>query len=230
MRWTRWIVGCSLGLGAAGCTELTELEPAEDADTVGDVAEASIAGVRVQAGGRWPGGPGVRDDVTPLELTVINGSNFPLQVRYSNFMLRGAQGEYFSALPPFRIKGSAEKYVLSTDYGPISPSFAYRGFEVWGPYGDFYPSVPSDQRYEIDPSYYDIHYPYWERVSVPMPTKEMLDWALPEGVLQPGGNLTGFLYFEHVPEKVEKVELAVAVVDAKTGERKGTVAIPFDVR
>lgn len=222
-------LGLTLGLTATGCPELTELEPAQDADKVGDVAEANVAGVRVQADGRWPGGPGVRDDVTPLQLTLMNGSKVPIRFRYESFQLRGAKGERFAALPPFRIKGTAQRYEMEHDYGPLSPGFEYRGFEVWGPYGSFYPSVPSDQRYQLDTTYYDSHYPYWQRVSVPLPTQEMLEWALPEGVVKPGGSLTGFLYFEHVPEATEKVELEVSIIDADTGQERGTVRIPFQV-
>jgi hypothetical protein len=45
-----------------------------------------------------------------------------------------------------------------------------------------------------DPFYYDSFHPAMKRVS--LPTGDMVQKALPEGVLEPGGRITGFLYLE----------------------------------
>ena len=54
----------------------------------------------------------------------------------------------------------------------------------------------------------------------------MLNLALPEAVLGNGAKVTGFLYFEKIGE-ADRYTFEMDLVDAKTGERFGTVNIPF---
>ena len=73
---------------------------------------------------------------------------------------------------------------------------------------------------------------YWERFvpvmrTVDLPTFDMLRKALPEGVLEPGGRLSGFVYFEDVGPGVERVELRADFENADTGERIVRLGIPF---
>jgi hypothetical protein len=56
----------------------------------------------------------------------------------------------------------------------------------------------------------------------------MIVKALPEGVLEPGGRVTGFVYFEEV-EDVPRVRFVAQLVNASTGARFGTLTIPFVV-
>jgi hypothetical protein len=58
----------------------------------------------------------------------------------------------------------------------------------------------------------------------------MLRRALPEGTLEPGGTVTGFIYFQGVSEREGSVTLQARLVDARTGEQFGTLSIPFGVR
>src|SRR5690606_18914943 len=86
------------------------------------------------------------------------------------------------------------------------------------PYGGYYPSV-------ID--YYDRYYPQFLRI--PLPTGDMIQKALPEGVLMPGGTLTGFLYFENVDGDVPSVDFTAELVEATNGDGDpiGVIRIPF---
>jgi hypothetical protein len=54
----------------------------------------------------------------------------------------------------------------------------------------------------------------------------MLQRALPEGVVEPGGRVGGFLYFQRL-EGPGPFTFSVDLVDAKTGERLGVITIPF---
>ena len=63
-----------------------------------------------------------------------------------------------------------------------------------------------------------------------LPTQDMLVRAIPEGVLQPGGTVDGFLYFETVPKGVESVTFTYQLHDANSRESLGTVQIPFAAR
>ncbi|RKG69542.1 hypothetical protein D7W79_32855 [Corallococcus exercitus] len=57
----------------------------------------------------------------------------------------------------------------------------------------------------------------------------MLNNALPEGTLEPGGTQEGFLYFQGVARREDAVTLQVKLVDAQTGEPFGALDIPFQV-
>jgi hypothetical protein len=51
---------------------------------------------------------------------------------------------------------------------------------------------------------------------------------LPEGVLDNGGRITGFLYFGGL-DHPQSVSFTADLVDASTGAHFGRIVIPFDV-
>jgi hypothetical protein len=63
-----------------------------------------------------------------------------------------------------------------------------------------------------------------------LPTRDVLRLSVPEGVLEEGGSVTGFLYFENLSARERQTTFQVRLVDAKTGEAFGSLAIPFQVR
>ncbi|NRD68872.1 hypothetical protein HRD49_44880, partial [Corallococcus exiguus] len=79
----------------------------------------------------------------------------------------------------------------------------------WGWGGNFYGG----------PYYYDP----------PLPTADMLNNALPEGTLEPGGTQEGFLYFQGVAHREDVVTLQLNLVDAESGAPFGSLGIPFQV-
>jgi hypothetical protein len=58
----------------------------------------------------------------------------------------------------------------------------------------------------------------------------MLEQALPEGVVESDGSVSGFLYFPAVGKREEQVTFEMKLVDAKTAETFGTARIPFLVK
>jgi hypothetical protein len=54
----------------------------------------------------------------------------------------------------------------------------------------------------------------------------MLRQALPEGPVEPGGQVTGFVYFERLPPGPGRVELRARFPGAG-GERMTRIEIPF---
>ncbi len=60
------------------------------------------------------------------------------------------------------------------------------------------------------------------------PGSEMQEWALPEGVIQPGENVSGYVYFQTVPGNVDRVTLDMELVDARSGDRFAIAKIPFE--
>mgnify|MGYP006185075021 CR=1 FL=1 len=63
-----------------------------------------------------------------------------------------------------------------------------------------------------------------------LPTFEMLQQAMPEGVVNSGGNIEGWVYFEKVPEEKDRVVLRTDLVNARTGQEFAEVRIPYDVQ
>lgn len=220
-----------LALALAGCTYETELVPAAGANEVGyDAALTKVDGVQIRANGEaWPGLEDVRDQVTPVHLSVYNNSKKPIRLRYDQLWLLDQDGVRYAALPPFRITGS----VAADVYGVMRPGFTYVGFEVAPAYSNLYPDLTVTD-YDFDEptedEYDSAYYPYWATVEARLPTPTMLKMALPEGVIKPGGRLDGYVYFQHVPGHAGRVDLDMRLVDASNNKQITTARIPFATR
>jgi hypothetical protein len=216
------------------CRDYVLLTPAEDAQKVDDArhaAQATVANVNVTVQARaWPGTNAIKTEVTPLLVTIENNSQRTVRIRYSDFALVTAEGEHFAALPPYAIEGTIEEPVRVEPYpGAIAPRFHHRGFMIAPYYAPFYGGIaPFDGPFFYDPFYYDRYYTYWREVE--LPTIEMLQEALPDGAIEPGGMVSGFLYFEPVGPDTPKVSFRMDIADARQGEIFGNIHIPFLVR
>lgn len=233
--WRKIILAPAAVLAIGGCASRTDIEPAETARKAPGLAEAAVsevAGVRItaQSPEEWPGAAEIMDQVEAMKVVIENGGDRPIQIRYPEFQLVGPQGEIFSALPPYRIGGPADSPVLEGRYAPLSaPEFAFDGFGIAPVYAPIYPGVPvAPSPFLADPVYYGRTYGVLAERNLPTP--EMLSRALPEGVLQPGGRVEGYLYFEKVDEGVPEVTFRADLVGAGEGERLGTLSIPFTVQ
>lgn len=204
-----------------GCA--AELEPAADAQKVdGDVAVATAGPVSIRARGGWRGEEGVLDEVTPVELTLVNGGERPVRISYSSFKLTTPGGKRYAAMPPWKIRGEAVRYTYWPQEEIFRPTREV-DFAIDSPSIHVSP-VP----FASDTLYSDPETSY-RRETVAMPTVAMLQSALKEGVMQPGQALKGNLYFQPVKSNVERVILTVSVHDATTGEQLGLAKIPFSV-
>lgn len=215
-----------LALGVAGCA--TTLVPAPGAHPVPGVdhaADARIAGVHLVASTEaWSGFPSDLDDiVTPMLVTITNDGPRPLEIRYEHFALQTPGGVIFAALPPFQVTGVALEPIAN-----LGPTAGF-GFSVapylspwypgWNVYGGPFP---------FNSGYYGGYYGFYSSFGqVRLPTSDMLQRALPEGVLAPGGRISGFVYFERVIDVV-RVAFVAHLVEVG-GQAFGTVQIPFVV-
>jgi hypothetical protein len=66
-----------------------------------------------------------------------------------------------------------------------------------------------------------------QRRGLELPTSDMLQRALPEGVLAPGGRISGFVYFDHVLDVVH-VTFVAHLIEVG-GDELGMIGIPFVV-
>ena len=218
-----------------GCAPSANLQPAPAANEVAGMEEAArttVDGVHVVAQtAEWPGSAPVKNEITPVQVTMENNSNNPVRVRYGEFALVGPDGQRYSALPPFEVGGSVEEPVVVDGYDPITnPGFAYDDFSVAPYYGSVYTGLtPYAGTFGYDPYYYDTYNTYWADINVDLPTDAMLERALPEGVVESGGRVEGFVYFEKVTEDVPRVTFRADLVNADTGDVFGEVRVPFTV-
>lgn len=177
----------------------------------------------VVSGDAWKGTPAdLEDALTPIQANIQNTSDKPLRVRYNEFELVTASGFRSHAIPPLRIEGSITRTSLA-------PAYPWHGFYLAPYYRPFYrPSLGYwDGPFFYDPFYYGSYYTIWRE---PLPSEDMLEKAMPEGVLQAGGRLRGFLYFQKIPKDQKEVTFTASLVDADTEESFGKIAVPFVLR
>jgi hypothetical protein len=107
----------------------------------------------------------------------------------------------------------------------VQPSFESDHFYMAPEYRGFYEGAPLWwDAFDVDPFYSDTWYPSWPQT---LPTRDMVRRALPEGVLQDGGFVTGFLYFQGVVGRENAVTLQLALVDAGSKSRFGHASVPL---
>ena len=208
-------IACARPFRAASASQQVPGSPNE--------ATASTAGVTFEVEvDAWNGDPITLNTVlTPVKVSISNEGPHAVSLRYRNFTLKNPDGISSSALPPFEIRGS------TNDPSPvIAPNFRYRNFMAYPNYRFYGPRF----RYWADdwgwdPAWYNSNYGYWQR---DLPTADMLRKAIPEGVLNPGGSVEGYVYFQRVPDKTPAVELQVNLMDARSHTQFGTIRVPFE--
>ena len=245
------------GLGAAalllvtGCVAETKLRPTPAAELVqNDEGKASAIaeqqGVRLVADGTaWRGNPSdLERRLTPVYVRLENQGSRALKLQYPGMALVGQESRFrYTALSLLSLqqalssrdtgsRGCVAQGVLDTrpPFGAVRvPAGRWRGG------GGFYGYGPR-RGYFGPPFYgpwgspfYDPYYYGRQSCQEPLPTEDMINNALPEGTLEPGGTLEGFLYFQGVARREDAVTLQVKLVDAVTGEPFGTLDIPFQV-
>lgn len=233
-RWKLWVMGAGV-LALAACATGPRLNVAPNApEKIDHGAIANEQGVQIRVDANvWNGFPQDLHTVVPLRVTIINNSSHPVRLRYEDFKLvppEGGQQQTIAALPPLRLQGQEMargpyQGYGGSGFGPISPMFDYYGFYVAPGYRLYYPGLDVwGGPFAIDPFFYDTYSTYWP---VNLPSKDMLDRALPEGVIQPGGHVTGFIYFQNLPKGTTPVDLQANLVDANTQLPFGRLDIPF---
>jgi hypothetical protein len=223
------LVALLVPLVLVGCR--TDLVPAPSAVTspvLDDAAVDAVNGVRLVAQqDEWPGPFPIDEEITPIHVIVYNDAGAPMRIRYDAFALVASDGRRFSAIPPFDVGGGVYEGVTVPN-----PYFAYEHFALAPHYSAVYDGVPLyDAAFPYDPYYYDAYYGAYDirLAEVKLPTREMLQRALPEGVLSRNGRLDGYLYFQRIPDDVRRVTFRADIVRADTGVAHGEIRIPFDV-
>jgi hypothetical protein len=101
---------------------------------------------------------------------------------------------------------------------PIYRPFFGVGIDYWD-YPFFYPPGYASWVWAWGPAYYPA----------PYPPDDVLAFGLPEGVLEPGARVTGYVYFQRATDQARRLTLTWHPHDARTGVALGEAALPLDV-
>lgn len=246
MRLLKWMVAAVV---LVGCVPV--LVPGAGAMRVPgsqNYAFTEVDGVRLWASGAaWDGIPASLPEVmTPVLVTIANHSGQKLRLTTKDFSLSGNSGVRYSALPPFpgEMQGEAPRAfeITLADYHPAVPVRPGRPAHPVRPGPP--PSHPN-HFWVVRPGHFHSHLPVWPFAwlwwdaawhhrwysSWPtrLPSEDMLRRALPDGVLDDGGTVSGFVYFQQVGRE-SVVELQFELHHADTGADLGVARVPFEVR
>ncbi len=222
------LVIAALAASALASCAHSRLVPAEGAKLVRDGEGATLQvddGVRFVATlDDWRGlGDKLPDDVTPIKVRIVNHSGQSIAILYERIALIGRKGKAYRALPVVPLVDDGAKGGRQE----IRPIFATAKFQVAPRYSDVYPSLaPGPNRLPRDEDYYRKAYSAWHGA---LPSREIRRMALPEGVLAPGGELTGYLYFENPIDTESKVTLSAELPSGRTDTVVGRIDIPLRV-
>jgi hypothetical protein len=225
-------IALSFGLAAACASGRPQLTPSPRATA----SAAAPGAVRSEDGGveliaqvdAWPGDPRLARDVIPMRVVIRNGSPEQLRLRYDDIMLVAADGSHYAALPPIGPDHlTREQNARRT---VPDPTFEHTGFLV-APYLAYaYPTLPAySEAYDYEQGYFRR---YEERAeAVLRDDPQALSLGIPEGVLQSGGAISGFLYFEPVDSSDADKGLVRlhADLEAADASELATLSIPFAV-
>lgn len=109
---------------------------------------------------------------------------------------------------------------------PYPHFYAYPYYRPW--FGPAYPYWGAPFAYP--PSYYDFVWQWGPNAyPSPEPPDSVTQRGLPEGVLQPGGHVEGFLYFQHAHADASRLTLTWQPHDAQSSQVLGTSAVELRV-
>ncbi len=178
----------------------------------------------------WDGKDEVPKNVTPLRITIDNGGEDPIIVRYNGFELNNSEGYEYSALPLYQMDTELEKLIVDKDVRVIpEPYYEFNNHFIYPIYGPIYTGIETTQYDYIIDQEIQEKFLKWETMNADLPTQEMRRKALPEGILDRDGIVSGFLFFEKVRPTDDVVDLEFDIINARTGETKDTIEIPFYV-
>jgi hypothetical protein len=109
----------------------------------------------------------------------------------------------------------------------VSPHFQHNRFFVSPSFAVIYPGLSAWPYYwPFDSGYYNQYYDYWPQT---LPTTDMINQALPEGVLEAQGSIQGYVYFQKVAPRESRVKFAMQLVDPRGNRKIGEATVPLAV-
>lgn len=207
-----------------GCGHGT-LVPASSARIVPDAPTAAYSvaeGVRCSANvGAWNGRENeIPSFVVPVKVRIKNTSGQPIRVLYEDFALIGRKGRTYHPVPVLPVDAGARKRIPS-----LNPIYASSKFFVAPGFHDVYATLePWTTPLPRDEHLYDQLYSRWGKQ---LPALDVLRVALPEGVLDDDGVVTGYLFFESPLDKEDRVTFEATFGGGDGRTTVASIEIPF---
>jgi hypothetical protein len=218
------LLGLTVVAAWGSCATTYQIRPAAG----GDLASRSAAGLSMVVDpDAWEAQPyDLADYMTPIAIRIINNSGQDVRVSYADFALVNEQGFRYSAVNPYGLMGSvgqrpplpeAEPGLASAETGEAKPvlvaararlqvvpgrrffvypraRYVFRYYDPW-PYG------------WVEP-FYGPYVSVWSGAYYPSnPTEDILRLGMPEGVVRPGGQVSGFVYFQNAGQRSTRLQL-----------------------
>ena len=212
------------GLGASGCGH-GALVPAPSAQVIAGAPKAAYSendGVGCSADvGAWPeGGRQPPAEVVPVKVRIRNKSGKAIRLLAEDFVLVGKSGHKYRPIPVLPLDGGS--------LSPLNPIYGSSKFYVAPRFHDAYPTLePWSTRLERDDALYERQFHRWGKER---PTTAMIRMALPEGVLDDGGLISGFVFFESPLDDEDRVTFQADFAQGDGSATVASVEIPFRVR
>ncbi len=212
-----------LGLGCRSVSpDLEPADPSQEVPTGEDAAMDRSDGLRmIVQTTPWPGQHLIEMEVTPVRVHIANDGSRPVAVRYDDFVIVNERGKTYRALYPHQTSGEVPPSTVREQVE--EPRFEHEAFSVAAHQQVFYPGVLQVYDGSFIPSHAAEH--LWGD----LPTAEMRAWALPEGVVQPGGYIEGYLYFQKVSADDARLTVRATLSKPGNGEAIARFALPFVV-
>jgi hypothetical protein len=211
-----------LGVWSCGHGVLVPAPPAQIISGAPKAAFQEEAGVGCSADtGAWPERAAKPpDSVVAVKVRVRNRSGKPIHLLAEDFVLVGKSGEKYRALPVLPLDGET--------LPRLKPVYASVKFYVAPRLSAAYPTLePWSGGLARDQVLYDREFDRWGKQR---PTLDMIRMALPEGVLEDGGLISGFLFFESPLDDEDRVTFQADFAPADGSGTLASIEIPFRVR
>jgi len=227
----------------AGCAPTYALVPRGDGVVGKD-------GLRlVGAGDAWNNNPyDLPNYMTPILVDIENHTGKDVRISYGDFSLTDERGFRYAAINPYTTAAQVGMNESATrlDDGARVTLAAYTGRS------DAHRARPAPRRREhrrffvrprarvffhyydpwvypfYDAPYYGDRVVVWTDRSPSPPSEDVLRLGLPEGVVKPGGRISGFLYFQNAGQHGQHLRLSWAA-HTPAGKPVATLSVPFNV-
>jgi hypothetical protein len=172
-------------------------------------AATSVSGVRLEIDAEQP----MEEGLTQLRLTIENGTGIPIRLRYDQLALFAAGGLKLPVLPPLSGAGASfhdltAQFEQAGLFLPLQSAPVFPQLPIWT--GPFQPRSEDEAAWREG-----------------LPSEQMVSRAVPECVLEKGGRVSGLVFFDALPEGLDRAILEVQLVAAESGEPFAMVDIPF---
>ncbi len=204
------------------CSPAVRLAPAPDAKIPSGIPLAALgskSGVTILLEPEiWTGYPAIGEQVTAIRTTITNQTEEPLRIRYDLFQLKIGRKKLF-AQSPYQIHGMIRVPYRAAHFLQDTV-FHYRDSRPD-------PCCEILERYLSRTDTINPDPGGMPDVWVQLPTSEMIDLVLPDGVLPAGQQVSGYLYFEKITSGPSDVTFTAQIAQSINGALVTTVEIPL---